>query len=395
MTSLPDGLVLRTAEPRDLDQIGALLAERGEPEDAVDHRLVVEDPDAGWETCAVVVDGDRVVSTATLLDETLVLNGVEIPAGQVELVATHRDYEGRGLVRALMEWAHERSAARDQLVNVMIGIPYFYRLFGYTYAIPIVHTRDVVGTPPTSRDVVREATSDDIPAMARLQDAEQARAGLRMPHSAGLWRWLVARDASTEWLVERDGVPVGTGRATLPDDGEVHLSEVAAVDAAAVHALLAHTRATSANERPGTVAGEGLEPFLGPAKDDANSYYVRIADPVALLEHLRPVFGQRLAGSSFADAEGEAVLSFYRSHVRLPFKSGEIGPIASGGVMQAPGAAGGAGVAPDMVASLLFGPLGMRGLTAQFPDVYPGPNADLMQTLFPPVRGDLLTFYIP
>ena len=43
--------------------------------------------------CAVVVDGDRVVSTATLLDETLVLGGVPIPAGQVELVATDRAYE--------------------------------------------------------------------------------------------------------------------------------------------------------------------------------------------------------------------------------------------------------------------------------------------------------------
>ncbi|MBB5954134.1 putative N-acetyltransferase YhbS [Saccharothrix tamanrassetensis] len=402
--TLPDGLVLRTAEPRDLDQIGALLADRGEPEDAVDHRLVVDDPDAGWEACAVVVDGDRVVSTATLLDETLVLSGVEVPAGQVELVATDRDYEGRGLVRALMGWAHERSAARGQLVNVMLGIPYFYRLFGYTYAIPIAPARPVVGTPPANTapantapagsDTVREATVDDIPAMARLQDAEQSRADLRMPHSTALWRWLVARDGSTQWLVERDGDPVGTGRSTPPDEG-VRLCEVAAVDAAAAHALLAHTGATSVNERPGTVAGDALEPFLGPAPDDANSYYVRIADPVALLEHLRPVFGRRLAESSFADAEGEAVVSFYRSHVRMPFKCGEVGPITTGGTMQAPGAAGGAGVAPDMPASLLFGPHGLRGLTARCPDVYPGPNAELMHTLFPPVRSDLITFYMP
>ncbi|WP_433273171.1 GNAT family N-acetyltransferase [Actinosynnema sp. CS-041913] len=412
--TLSDGLVLRPAEPRDLEQIGALLADRGEPEDAVDHRLVVEDPDAGWESCAVVVDGDRVVSTATLLDETLVLNGVEIPAGQVELVATDRNYEGRGLVRALMDWAHERSAARGQLVNVMLGIPYFYRLFGYTYAIPVAPVRPVVGTPPTSPDTVREATVreaavreatvreatvreatlDDIPALARLQHAEQARADLWMPHSTPLWRWLIARDGSTQWLVERDGLPVGTGRSTPPDEG-VRLCEVAAVDAAAAHALLAHTGATTANERPGTVAGDALEPFLGPPPEDANSYYVRINDPLALLEHLRPVFGRRLAESPFADAEGEAVVSFYRSHVRLPYRAGEVGPVVAGGTMQAPGAAGGAGVAPDLLASLLFGPQGLRGLTAGFPDVYPGPNADLMHTLFPPVRGDLMTFYLP
>ncbi len=65
-TSLPGGLVLRTGAPADLDQIGALLTDRGDAHDAVDHRLVVEDPDLGWDACAVVVDGSRVVATATL-----------------------------------------------------------------------------------------------------------------------------------------------------------------------------------------------------------------------------------------------------------------------------------------------------------------------------------------
>ncbi|MFD7657083.1 GNAT family N-acetyltransferase [Actinosynnema sp. NPDC059797] len=393
--TLSDGLVLRTARPEDLEQIGALLTDRGEPEDAVDHRLVVEDPDAGWEACAVVVDGDRVVSTATLLDETLVLGGVEIPASQVELVATRREYEGRGAVRALMGWAHERAAARGHLVNIMIGIPYFYRRFGYTYAVPQPATRQVAEVPDGAGHELREATAADIPVMARLQDAEQAPFDLRMPHSAPLWRWLVERDGSTEWLVERDGVPVATGRSTPPDEG-VRLAEVAAVDGAAARALLALTGATEVTERPGTVAGAALEPFLAPAKAEANSYYVRVPDPVALLEHLRPVFGARLAASErFAGEEGEVVLSFYRSHVRMRFEGGVVGPVVAGGTMQAPGAAGGAGVAPDMLASLLFGPHGMDGLTARQPDVYPGPNDELMRVLFPPVRSDVLTFYLP
>jgi hypothetical protein len=101
-------LTLRQARPTDLEQLAELLAERGDDADALDHRLVVSDPDAGWPACAVVVDGDRVVSTATLLDEEVRLGGVTLPAGQVELVATHRDYEGRGLVRALMSWPRAR-----------------------------------------------------------------------------------------------------------------------------------------------------------------------------------------------------------------------------------------------------------------------------------------------
>lgn len=399
---LPDALVLRTARPADLDQIGTLLADRGDPADAVDLKLVVEDPDAGWSSCAVVVDGDRVVSTATLLDETLVLDGTPIPTGQVELVATDRAYEGRGLVRALMAWAHERSAARGHLAQVMLGIPYFYRQFGYAYAMPISPTRPLVVPPPDpdppggSGDpphVVRRATAADIPAMARLQAATQAGAGLRMPHSDACWRWLVARDGTTEWIVERAGVPVATGRTTPPEEGTV-LGEFAAVDAAGAYALVLGTGATSVVTRPGT-AVDTLTPYLGDGQAHLDEYYARVPDAVALLEHLRPVLGARLRASPYARDEGEAVVSFFRFHVRIPYADGDVGPIQRGGTMQAPGAAGGAGVAPDRVAPLLFGPHGLAGLSAAVADVYPGPNSELMYALFPPVRSDLLTFYLP
>jgi len=398
---LPGGLVLRTARPADLDQITALLTERSDADDAADHRLVVEDPDAGWESCAVVVDGDRVVSTATLLDETLILGGLPIPAGQVELVATDRAHEGRGLVRALMGWAHERSARRGHLAQVMIGIPYFYRLFGYQYSIVLPQARAVRTVPPLpAGHAVRLAGPADIAAMVSLQDATQQAYDLSMPHSAACWRWLMARDGSIQLLVERDGAAVATGLITPPDD-DVVLGEVAAADPAGAHALLAHaaTRTDGGDlavkERPGCVGGEALEPFLAPPSRLAERYYIRVPEIATLLEHLRPVLSARLAASDLAGDSGEAVVSFFREHVRLPYANGAVGAVQTGGRMQAPGVVGGAGVAPDMIGPLLFGPDGIGGLAERNPDVYPGRNDELMRTLFPPVTADLLTFYLP
>lgn len=69
--------------------------------------------------------------------------------------------------------------------------------------------------------------------------------------------------------------------------------------------------------------------------------------------------------------------------------------VLPGGPMQGPASLGGAGVAPDLIAPLLFGPHGIAGLAASHADVYPGPNADLMRALFPPIDADLLTFYLP
>ena len=400
--------MLRTGEPADGDQIATLLTERGEAADAVDHRLVVDDPDAGWRSCGVVVDGDRVVSTAMLLDETLVLDGVEIPAGQVELVATDREYEGRGLARALMGWAHELSASRGHLAQVMIGIPYFYRQFGYQYAIVLPQSREVrVVPPPPDENLVRAAHLDDIPAMADLQDAAQKAYDLRMPHSPACWRWLVLRDGSTQLLVERAGSPVATGRVTPPEDGEVWLGEVAAADPDAARALLAHAATIAGadalrgnerlrvKERRGSLGGDVLEEYLAPPPRQAARYYIRVGDAVALLDHLRPVLSARLAASGFTDDSGEIVLSFFRHHVRLAHTKGRVEKVRPGGPMQAPGSVGGAGVAPDLIGPLLFGPYGMAGLAERHPDVYPGPNEALMHALFPPVRADLLTFYLP
>lgn len=394
---LPDGLVLRTARPADLDQIGELLERRGEPGDALDHRLVVEDPDEGWRSSAVVVDGDRVVSTATLLDETLRLGDVVLPAGQVELVATDTAYEGRGLVRALMGWAHAESARRGHLVQEMVGIPYFYRLFGYEYAIRQPLARRLSGVPGGGAgDVVRPAAAADLPALAALQAEAQAVCDLAVPHPAARLRWLVAHDATRTLVVERAGSVVGSGRIT-PGSGLV--AEATAQDAAAVGDLFDAVARQSESgrvglvERPGTRAHEVCVDLLEPAPERAEQYYVRIPDHAAVLDALRPVLSARLAAAGLE--RSEVLLSTYRRHYRFAVGPDGLAPAVVGGPIKAPVEAGGAGVAPDWLPSLLFGPWGIDGLARLRPDVTPGEDEDLFRALFPPVTADVLSYYLP
>lgn len=403
---LPDGLLLRPMVPADLEQIGELLTARGDPEDAVDHRLVVEDTDAGHEACAVVVDGDRVVSTAVLLDETVRIGRavapgtVTLPAGQVELVATDTAYEGRGLVRALMGWAHERSAERGHVLGVMLGIPYFYRLFGYEYAMAIPSAPFLTRPPEAAgTGTLRPSTAADLPAMVRLQDAVQADVDLAVPHTAPRWRWLLARDGSTLVVVEREGVVVATARVTDPDD-EVVLADPAALDLAAAADLVAGVHPTAGSDglrvqrRPGPV-DEVCAPFYGEASVLAERYYVRLPDPAALLAALRPLLWQRHLASGLVREGRDLVLSTFGRHYRLSQTGDGFGPVEVGGPMQGPGAAGGIGCAPDLLADLLLGPLGMAGLKRQRPDVYPGNDAEWYEALFPPLTSDLCMFYVP
>ncbi|WP_369139899.1 GNAT family N-acetyltransferase [Modestobacter versicolor] len=396
---LPGGLLLRTCRPADLEQVGALLAARGDPPDAEDQRLVVEDPDTGFAASAVVVDGDRVVSTVTLLAETVRVEDVLVPAGQVELVATDPGYEGRGLVRALMGWAHERSAARGDLLQVMIGIPYFYRLFGYEYAVDIPAARPVADLPPPAPGL-RRATPADLPALARLQDAAQTGADVAMPHPAARLRWLVAHRATTTWVLDRDADVVGSVRVPEPDD-DLLAAEPAAVDAAAARALLAGVadlaagRPVRVTDRPASLPGAVWAGRLGPGSDLAEQYYVRVPDAGALLEALRPVLSRRFAAAGVDRGGRDVVVSTYGASWSLPVTGDGLGPVRAGGRQQAPGAVGGAGVAPDQLGALLLGPHGMHGLARRRPDVYPGRDPELYEAVFPPMTADLLTYYLP
>lgn len=403
LRSLPGDLVLRTIRPDEIDQTSALLEERGEPADGEDLRLVLDDPDAGLPGTAVVVDGDRVVATASLLDERLDLCGHAVPAGQVELVATAASHEGRGLARALMQWCHDRSAARGQLAQVMIGIPNFYRRFGYAYAIPMARLHTLTGHVEAPQGVsVRRATQADIAVMAGLQAGEQRTADLRMPHSEGCWRWLVARSGSEQWVAERDGVVIAVARA-LPEEGV--LGELAASDPVGAVAALARAaeqarvagHALQVQPRGRGRAHDAVAPFLDAGRRP-EWYYARVPDLAALLEHLGPLLGARLRDSGLGVGAGDehrVLLSTYAQQVRFAVGADGVSGMTRGGREQAPVSKGGSGLAAEDVPGLILGPYGALGLEERRPDCHLGSQRELMGALFPPVTSDLLTFYLP
>src|SRR4030095_6565200 len=77
-----------------------------------------------------------IVSSMLLVSQSWAYGGVPIPVGQTELGGTRPEYRGRGLVRTQFEVLHEWSARRGELLQVIAGVPWFYRQFGYEMALP-------------------------------------------------------------------------------------------------------------------------------------------------------------------------------------------------------------------------------------------------------------------
>jgi predicted N-acetyltransferase YhbS len=387
-------VTLRTATLADLSAIERLLTERGDASDAVDVELVMRSEGTGG--IAVALDGERVVSTLTLLDEIVHIDGVAVPAGQVELVATDVEYEGRGLVRALMIWAHERSRQRGHLLQVMVGIPFFYRQFGYEYAIPMPQWRRLVATPPPPRDLgIRRATVADLPALQALQVHAQARVDVRMGHTPACWRWILDGTSSTLWIAERDGTACGMARQPATETPIV--AELACSDDIAALGLVAHV-ATGSTTSPLIQHSAGvtasLEPYLGEPTDTPEWYYARVGRLAPLLARLEPALQARLRAAGLGGDDHEVLLSSWRSHVRFTIGPSGFVLLAEGAAEQAPVSKGGSGVPPDALASLVLGPYGALGLEQRLPDCHLGDQRELMAALFPPRTADLTTFYL-
>lgn len=392
------GIEVRRATDADLEPIAALQVDRNGAEWEPMVRALFAHAEVGPGAFTVAVDRDRVVSSLCLLSASLRVGGVGVPVGQPEFVATVAGHEHRGIVRAQMNVVHRWSEGRGDLAQIITGIPYFYRRFGYEYAIAFPRVR--VLTPGLSLSMpegwsVRRATPDDAPEIVRLHAHAQTGVPLVATRDEKWWRWsLGVDDPAPSYVAERERAVHGIARigagASRMFDFATTVRGVAYDTLDACNALLAE-----ATRLGKPVAIEERGRHTGPA--EAISYrhpghyalYVRVADPVALLDRLRPVLSERLAASPRAATSGRLLLSTYSSSIVLTYERGEVGSVEAGPPQQDPVGEGGAGVPPDLVATLVFGRYGAAALAARHDDVRLGQVADLMETLFPRLDPDL------
>nr|MBA3826741.1 GNAT family N-acetyltransferase [Ktedonobacterales bacterium] len=228
---LPDGLLLRWSTHADSEGVATLYGSvfRDKETDPFNEHMArwtrdwLSDrhPYIGAGDIALVEDqqSGRIVAATGLLSYDLEYGGIRIPFAQPEIVATLPEYRNRGLIRRIFALIHARSATRGHLVQGITGIPYYYRQFGYEYAVELdvqhlIHTSSI---PPlkdgeTEPFTLRPATSADIPQLQRLYDAERQRGPISSPISDAYWHWLL-----------EDGTPtsaVGMRIYLIIDDAE-------------------------------------------------------------------------------------------------------------------------------------------------------------------------------
>src|SRR5437588_10472051 len=278
------------------------------------------------------------------------------------MVATDPAYRNRGLILALFERVHERSEAEEDLVQAITGIAYFYRQFGYEYALELEARRaNPISLIPKAKEgesepfTLREATGEDIPEIVGLYNWR--RASIIVSESVSRKQWLYEIETWKEhpelghafnfqMIVDAAGQTAGfvATDARRRDKGlgvwllefvqGVNVQTAMPSVLRALHSYGLNMELDRPDAPPLSEVGfyvgtthlvhEVLGDDLDRAREPPYAWYVRVKDLAAFLMHISPVLEQRLSTSPVVGHTGEIKLDFYRGGLRMVFERGSL-----------------------------------------------------------------------
>ena len=361
---LADGLALRRGRVEDTEALADFTAMNVGPEapdEGIRHwtrdLMAGGLPGFGPEDFTIVEDtrAGAIVASLNLISQTWSYEGVEFPAGRVELVGTHPDYRLRGLMRAQLETVHEWSAARGEMAQGVTGIPWFYRRFGYEMTIEhmggrSVAVEDVPGPRPGESEpyTLREAADDDVPFLTETYTRSTGRYVVSCVRDERTWRYeLFGRGEGSMFRFDAFVIESADGRSAgyvllAPglEDGVVTAMAFEVADGfswlSVTPSVLRRVREIGrrragggpltaimlmfGSEHPAyDVAGDVLSRFERPY-----AWYIRVPDVPGFVRHIAPVLERRLADSFAAGHSFELRLSFFDDGLRLKFEDGRL-----------------------------------------------------------------------
>jgi hypothetical protein len=431
---LGNGLTARWSTAADVENISQLasIVFRDKEDDAPNAYVYAEIyqlmsgrlPTMGPNDYAIVEDthktGNPIVAAVCLQHMEWEYEGIPFLMGRPEDVTTDAAYRNRGLMRILFELIHARSAAEGHLIQGITGIPYFYRQFGYEYALELNGSQSVLlATIPKANDgeieayTLRDATLNDLPRLKELYQ-QQLPGYLVTTHIDDVYfQWMLTDREEpatinkrslvlTLAIVDMDNMVQGwlllsgKRRASNLYIRSICLNRSLNIQAM-MPSILRALQAYGAHvplENPAVEALHSIKFSLdrnNPVYEAleklssnpglADSWYIRITDLPRFIQHIAPALEQRLINSAVAGYTGELKLDFYRGGLRLVFDKGQLVTAEDWRSTVLNNSSDG-GFPPRVFFKALFGYRSLADLRHAYADVWVN-NDVLFNTLFP------------
>ncbi len=369
---------------------------RNERVDLMVRKLISHHPTMTLDDFFVTMHNGRAVAGLCLIPQVWSVGGIPIKTAELGCVASLPEYRNRGLQRRLMNEYHARVADQRYDLSAIEGIPYFYRQFGYEYALPLdEQTRIPPSKVPEYKESyqIRRFTNGDLQKGRKLLERSQQKFLVHSVRSDDVWRMqqktsMAAEYSFEDYVLEADGEMTAYFRiAQRAESKELVLTEASDLDQLAARQILRFLKDTARKLGLETIAARTsyYDSFterivaLGGAQAPAYAWQIRVTNCVELLRKLGPLLEQRLARSEYNDLTRELNFNFYRTSVQMILSDGLVEDVRQTEIEDRT-----MRFNPLVFVKLLLGYRSREELEYMYPDFIVRPEAkNLVDVLFP------------
>lgn len=425
MSKLGNGLILRTIKESDKDSLTELARHCFPKEDMGKgialyvNQLFDYFPSFSLQDNFIIVDtanNDEVVSWVNLNRKVCVFENIKIPYGSVDFVGSHKDYRNRGLVRHLFLSLEERALEHNLAFIVILGIPYFYKTFGYEYGVKLegyLHFSEE--TPiivPEKKNKSLEFTIQKVEDNSAFKSYLQIRAKRNQhlnlyqeihPSSFAFYNTPHLADcdeARDFYLVKnKDDLIVGNFylmvRFGFLSVRELYVEDIEAISSI-LNLALEHSRKYKIPIEILKPAQQhvllSLEKLIGSPFSNGYAWYVKIPSIQSYLQQITPILEKRLIASPHKNYTGNLTINYYRGGLRLNFIEGKLSSINEQSIseLQDSNRIFDLQIPPNNLIQLLMGMKSIDSLKSESYDIsFEENRKSLLNILFPLIRAGL------
>jgi len=347
----------------------------------------------------MVKHGEKAVAGLVLIPQRWSIDGVELKVAEMGCVGTDPAYRRKRLQYILNEKFDEYARENGYDLCVLAGIPYFYRQFGYQYAVELdyLSTVDVEKLPRDSKLTTRSFEPQDIQAAQRLLDETQRKYMVHSVRTDEIWR--MQEETRTYGADPFKGNVILEGNQMIayirwwaePKEKTLVIKELALKDRAQSREIAGIIRAEAEKQGLNKILSklsyeDAFSKYLielGADKDKIYAWQVKILNPRGFLEKLGPVLERRLKDSEFKGLSKELRMNFWKYAISLKFEDGKLVSVEE--VTEAKRVLG---MNPYASIQLFLGYRSREELEYMYPDFYiRGGNQRLIDVLFPRSPG--------
>jgi predicted N-acetyltransferase YhbS len=380
---------------------------KGEDVDLIIRRLLDNNPEMSLDHVMAVKHDEETVAALIMIPQTWEVEGFPLRVAEMGCVATHPDHRSRGLQRMLNDRFDEYASSNGFDLCALAGIPYFYRQFGYEYAVDLDHSTgiDADKIPEYSSSLKAQPFQEkDIDVASRMLDEAQSRYHVRCPRTGDVWLmqqrtgYYNGEPFESVALSEGEEVKAYLRYGVKQGENSFTLKEACMESTKYAEPIIAFVKETCRERGLSRVVSRqfyGDEPTrtlinLGGESARPYAWQIKILDIPGLLEKMASLLESRLRRAGFGELTENLNLNFRKFNVRVAMESGKIISVEKNSETGDRTI----GLNPYVFPQLLLGHRSLGELMQSYPDVYVrGSHRAIVEALFPKRPGYVFHVY--